>query len=98
METYLTVEEVAAVLKLSVQTIRRYVLKREIPYHKINGVAVRFKTSEIEWWAEHRKELKALNKKEKFDCVLFSDLEAGEMSDTGEVILDCEGDENGDVL
>ena len=93
METYLTVEEVAAVLKLSVQTIRRYVLKREIPYHKINR-AVRFKPSEIEWWVEHRDELKAFGKGEKLDCVLFSDLEAGEMSASEEVVLDGAG--NGD--
>jgi excisionase family DNA binding protein len=51
METYLTVEEVAAAVKLSLQTIRRYVLKKEIPYHKINRV-VRFKPSEIERWIE----------------------------------------------
>jgi excisionase family DNA binding protein len=35
METYLTIEEIAAYLKLAVQTIRRYVLHREIPFHKI---------------------------------------------------------------
>ena len=55
METYLTVLEVAAVLKLSIQTIRRYVLKKEIPYHKV-GRAVRFKRSEIDWWVEYREE------------------------------------------
>jgi excisionase family DNA binding protein len=53
MEMYLTVEDVAAVLKLSVQTIRRYVLKKEIPYHKIIK-AVRFKPSEIEKWVERK--------------------------------------------
>jgi len=55
----MTVEEVAAHLKLSVQTIRRYVHKDEIPYHKINR-AVRFKPSEIESWVERRKELNAI--------------------------------------
>jgi hypothetical protein len=32
METYLTIEEVAEYLKLAVQTIRRWVLNREIPW------------------------------------------------------------------
>ena len=51
METYLTIEELAAALKLAAQTIRRYVLNREIPYHKIRKV-IRFKPSEIERWIE----------------------------------------------
>jgi excisionase family DNA binding protein len=51
METYLTIEELAAALKLAAQTIRRYVLKREIPYHKIKKV-IRFKPSEVERWIE----------------------------------------------
>jgi len=97
METYLTVEEVAAVLKLSVQTIRRYVLKREIPFHKVNR-AVRFKPSEIEWWVEHRGELKAFGKSEKLDCVLFSDLEARELGDAGEAVLDGCVAESGDEV
>ena len=80
METYLTVDEVAAALKLSVQTIRRYVLKREIPFHKINR-AVRFKASEIEWWVEHREELKTFDKRENPNCVLFSDLEPRELAE-----------------
>jgi excisionase family DNA binding protein len=51
METYLTIEELAAALKLAAQTIRRYVLKREIPYYKIKKV-IRFKPSEVERWIE----------------------------------------------
>jgi excisionase family DNA binding protein len=47
MEPYLTIYEVAEILKLSVQTVRRYVMKREIPCHKIFR-AVRFKPSEIQ--------------------------------------------------
>ena len=61
METYLTVIEVAAILKLSIQTIRRYVLKKEIPYHKV-GRAVRFKRSELDWWVEYREEYIAKSK------------------------------------
>jgi excisionase family DNA binding protein len=51
MEIYLTIEELAEHLKLSGQTIRRYVLNREIPYHKIKKV-IRFRVSEIEKWID----------------------------------------------
>jgi excisionase family DNA binding protein len=51
METYLTIEKVARHLKLAEQTIRRYVLNREIPYHKIKKV-IRFRLSEIERWVD----------------------------------------------
>jgi excisionase family DNA binding protein len=51
METYLTIPELAAAVKLSEQTIRRYVLNREIPFHKLKKV-VRFRPSEIEKWVE----------------------------------------------
>jgi excisionase family DNA binding protein len=51
METYLTIEGVARHLKLSAQTIRRYVLNREIPFHKIKKV-IRFRLSEVEAWVD----------------------------------------------
>jgi len=51
METYMTIEELASHLKLAVQTIRRWVLNREIPFHKIKKV-IRFRLSEIEKWIE----------------------------------------------
>jgi excisionase family DNA binding protein len=51
METYLTIAELAGLVKLSEQTIRRYVLNRTIPYRKIHK-AVRFRLSEIEAWID----------------------------------------------
>ena len=51
MQTYLTIEELADYLKLAQQTIRRWVLNREIPYHKIKKV-IRFRVSEIEKWID----------------------------------------------
>jgi len=51
METYMTIEELADYLKLAEQTIRRWVLNREIPYHKIKKV-IRFRVSEIEKWID----------------------------------------------
>jgi len=58
MDTYLTVSEVAELVKLSVQTIRRYTMNKEIPFHKINR-AVRYKKTEIEQWVEKREATKA---------------------------------------
>jgi excisionase family DNA binding protein len=49
MEVYLTTKELAVMLKLSEQTIRRYVLNRVIPFRKIK-TSVRFRLSEIEKW------------------------------------------------
>ena len=51
-EVYLTIEEVADYLKLSVDTIRRYILNDEIPFHKIKKV-IRLRLSEIEGWIEN---------------------------------------------
>ena len=51
METYLTISELAAALKLTEQTIRRYVFRREIPFHKIKKV-IRFRPSEVERWID----------------------------------------------
>jgi len=54
METYWNVADVAAAVKVSIQTVYRYVANNEIPFHKLNR-AVRFKPSEIERWLESRK-------------------------------------------
>jgi len=51
MEKYMTTEELAEYLKLAEQTIRRWVLNREIPFHKIKK-AIRFRVSEIEKWID----------------------------------------------
>jgi excisionase family DNA binding protein len=73
METYLNVREVATALKLSVQTIRRYVLKKEIPFHKISR-SVRFKPSEIERWVEKRKGDKDAERGENLEGGLFGEM------------------------
>jgi excisionase family DNA binding protein len=52
METKLmTVRDAADYLRLSEQTIQRYVQKREIPFHKVKKV-IRFRLSEIEAWVD----------------------------------------------
>jgi excisionase family DNA binding protein len=49
---FLNVKEVAAFLKLSVMTIRRYTMNKKIPFHKINR-SVRYDKSEIEAWVRN---------------------------------------------
>ena len=51
METYMTIEELAAYLKMAEKTIRKWVFNRAVPFHKINK-AVRFRLSEIEKWVD----------------------------------------------
>ena len=51
MENYWKVQEVAAALQISVQTVYRYVANKKIPFYKLNR-SVRFKPSEIERWCD----------------------------------------------
>ena len=77
METYLTVEELAAYFKFSVQTIRRWILNREVPYHKIHN-SIRFRLSEIESWVENNDVLKKTNEKKEQEADLFGEDKGGE--------------------
>jgi predicted DNA-binding transcriptional regulator AlpA len=52
LEKLLDVDEVAGITQLKAATIRKYVLQRSIPFHKILK-AVRFVPSEIEAWILH---------------------------------------------
>ena len=76
MDAYLTAKEVALLLKLSVQTIRRYTMNKEIPFHKINR-AVRYKKSEIEQWVEKQEAAKAKEQNKNCDGGLFNETETG---------------------
>jgi excisionase family DNA binding protein len=51
VETYLTIEELAAYLKIAEQTVRRWIFDREVPYCKIRKI-IRFRISEIEKWID----------------------------------------------
>jgi excisionase family DNA binding protein len=85
METYLTVDELAATVKLSQQTIRRYVLRQEIPYHKIKK-AVRFRPAEIERWIDSGGADVSTDEGGELEGDLFAGVEAGETGqaeDTG---------------
>jgi hypothetical protein len=52
-DEYITIFELAEWTKFRVSTLRGYVLKRTIPFHKINR-AIRFKPDEIEIWIKNR--------------------------------------------
>jgi excisionase family DNA binding protein len=49
MDEYLTIFEVAELTKYTVGTLRKFVLKRRIAFHKW-GRVLRFKRGEIELW------------------------------------------------
>jgi excisionase family DNA binding protein len=72
VETYLTVEELAAYLKLAEQTIRRWVFNREIPFHKIKS-AVRFRVSEVEKWIDENAYELPAERGESIEGDLFRD-------------------------
>jgi excisionase family DNA binding protein len=72
LETYLTIEELAGYLKLAEQTIRRWVLNREIPFHKIKKV-IRFRVSEVEKWIDGGGCKLPEEKSEGIEGDLFSD-------------------------
>jgi len=72
MENYWKVQEVAAALKISIQTVYRYVANGEIPFHKLNR-SVRFKPSEIERWIESKAAGVAAVRNESLEeCVMES--------------------------
>jgi len=49
LETYFTTKELSEYLKIPEQSIRRWVLNDEIPFHRIHNV-IRYRLSEIEVW------------------------------------------------
>ena len=49
METYLSVASIAQYFGVAEKTVIKWVLNREIPFHKIKKI-VRFRLSEIELW------------------------------------------------
>ena len=76
MEGYLTANDVALMVQLSKQTIRRYTMKNKIPFHKIDR-AVRYKKSEIELWVEQREAVKAKAQNINIEDGLFNETESG---------------------
>ena len=86
----MTVKDVAEYMRLSEQTIQRYVLNREIPFHKVRKV-IRFRRAEIEKWIDEGGGKVPDRPEDGREGDLFSGVEAGETgtdgaaADSGEV-------------
>jgi excisionase family DNA binding protein len=76
METYLDIEGVAKYLNIAEKTVRKWVLNREMPYHKIMKV-IRFRVSEIEEW---------INSSGKFCPISDDEAQGGELFEQGETV------------
>jgi len=63
-EVLLDVGQVAEMLKISVATVRRWVLQGYIPYMKI-GKAIRFSNSDIENWVSSKCTNSIVSKKQE---------------------------------
>jgi excisionase family DNA binding protein len=83
VETYLSIEGLAKYLDVAEKSIRKWVLNREIPYHKVMKL-IRFRLSEIEQWIETNGKFPQANDDEALEDELFGEDEAGETSDNPE--------------
>jgi len=54
-KTFISVQEAAIILDLSVQTVYHYIHQRRIPYYKPNGRNVYFKKGELEEYIERHR-------------------------------------------
>ena len=83
METYFNTKELSEYLKIPGQTIRRWVLNNEIPYHRIHGV-IRYRMSEIDKWVDEQKEKVLADLDSKQEKELFNEPEETEKTYCGE--------------
>ena len=82
MEQLLNVKELAEHLKCTEQTVRRYVMKKKIPYRKIDRM-VRFWPSEFKEWVNSGK-AKKMGVKNSGNGGLFTENEIAETANAGE--------------
>ena len=80
----MTVKDVAEYMRLSEQTIQRYVLNREIPFHKVKKV-IRFRLLEIEKWIDEGGGKAPDRPDDSREGDLFAGTEGGADGKTGEV-------------
>ena len=89
METYLSIEGLAKYLDVSEKSVRKWVLNRDIPFHKIMKL-IRFRLSEIEQWVETSGKFTKANEDELSEDELFE----SEETDCGESKQNDETAEN----
>jgi len=77
VETYFTTKGLSDYLKIHEQSIRRWVLNNEIPFHRIHNV-IRYRLSEIEVWVGKNKDL------------FLSGVDSGNENDVFNETKDCE--------
>ena len=92
METYLSIEGLAKYLDVAEKSVRKWVLNRDIPFHKIMKL-IRFRLSEIEQWVETSGKFPKVNENDISDDELLE----GEETDCGEDVKADEGAEIGGV-
>ena len=101
MEPYLTIKECAEVLRLSEQTVQRYVLNKEIPYLKIKKV-IRFRPADIDRWAQNGGIHRAAKEGGNLEGGLFAEGEGGKTAkpdtgvETGEAGTESKAGESGE--
>jgi excisionase family DNA binding protein len=74
MEVLLTLKELAMALKVTEQTVQRYVMRKEIPYRKIMRM-VRFRPSEINRWIDNGGLAESMKKGGETEGSLFEEAE-----------------------
>jgi predicted DNA-binding transcriptional regulator AlpA len=74
IEKLLDINDVAEITKLKVATLRRHVLLKQIPYHKVIK-AIRFRASEIQKWIDNDGSCEGITSRVVFGEGLFSELE-----------------------
>jgi excisionase family DNA binding protein len=79
----MNVKDVAEYLRLSVQTIQRYVMNKEIPFHKVKTI-IRFRFSEIEKWIDEGGGDVSFDSDDDRQGNLFAGEEAGANGEVGE--------------
>src|SRR5215469_4312410 len=94
METYMSIEGLAKYLDVAVKTVRKWVLNRDVPFHKVMGV-VRFRVSEIERWISSGGNFSKASEGGEMDGVLFAGDEIGCETGGGEADTDIETVEAG---
>jgi predicted DNA-binding transcriptional regulator AlpA len=77
MEELLDINDVERITKIKKATLRRYVLLKQIPFHKVVG-AIRFRASEIEEWVNNNGNLVGVGPKPLGQALLFDADNGGE--------------------
>ncbi len=56
-DNYIGIEEAAEYLGVKTSTIRSWIKKKNMPFHRIGGKLLKFKRSEIDEWVDSEKNI-----------------------------------------